>query len=182
MGVSPWHFWSDVPVRRQAAVAFNKSTPLSHGEPTVRYRGLFINDEHPALWTWAQEYFKLEAWEAAFQTDFYRPWFEMMLRLKANYHWPASELLPSCIVLELTPVYDSMFSVDGLPNIPDKPIPGPNLNLATDMGIVMGTSHHEPIGRNKVEWDRVKTGPWDWTNKEVLIKVSGSVILALAAR
>jgi len=68
-------------------------------------------------------------------------------------------------------VYDSMFSVDGLPNIPDKPIPGPNLNLATDMGIVMGTSHHEPIGRNKVEWDKVKTGPWDWTNKEVLIKV-----------
>lgn len=75
----------------------------------------------------------------------------------------------------LIPVYDSMFSVDGLPNIPEKPIPGPNLELATDMGIVIGTSHHEPIGRNKREWDIVKTGPWDWTNKEVLIKVGRTV-------
>jgi len=65
-----------------------------------------------------------------------------------------------------------MFGVDGLPGIPDKPIPGPNQVLANEMGIVMGLSHHEPMDRTKPEWDRVKTGPWDWTNKEVLIKAS----------
>lgn len=64
-----------------------------------------------------------------------------------------------------------MFGVDGLPGIPDKPIPGPNQVLANEMGIVMGLSHHEPMDRTKPEWDRVKVGPWDWTNKEVLIKV-----------
>jgi hypothetical protein len=91
MGVSPWHFWSDVPVHAQPSITFKRDQVLAHGEPTVKYRGIFINDEHPALWGWAQEYFKRQPWEAAFQTDFYAPWFEMMLRLKANYHWPASE-------------------------------------------------------------------------------------------
>lgn len=92
MGVSPWHFWSDVPVHAQPSITFKRDQVLAHGEPTIKYRGIFINDEHPALWGWAQEYFKRQPWEAAFQTDFYAPWFEMMLRLKANYHWPASEL------------------------------------------------------------------------------------------
>ena len=67
-------------------------------------------------------------------------------------------------------VYLSMFGVDGFPEIPKEPIPGPNAVLANDMGIVMGTSHHEPMDRNKPEWDRVKVGPWDWTNKDVLTK------------
>ena len=62
-----------------------------------------------------------------------------------------------------------MFNVDGLPEIPKEPIPGPNSELANDMGIVMGTSHHEPMDRHKPEWDRVKVGPWDWTNKDVLV-------------
>jgi hypothetical protein len=69
-----------------------------------------------------------------------------------------------------------MFGVDGLPGVPDKPIPGPNQVLANNMGIVMGLSHHEPMDRTKPEWDRVKVGPWDWTNKEVLVKVSESLL------
>ena len=93
MGVSPFHFWADVPIKQHHTVAFSSQLHLSHGEPTVKYRGTFINDEHPALWGWAQQYYKREIWEAAFQTDFYEPWFEMMLRLKANYFWPASKLL-----------------------------------------------------------------------------------------
>lgn len=67
-------------------------------------------------------------------------------------------------------VYISMFGVDGLPGVPDEPIPGPNQVLANDMGIVMGLSHHEPMDRTKPEWDHVKVGPWDWTNKDVLTK------------
>jgi hypothetical protein len=118
---TPWHFFSDVPVRTQPAIAFTKSAVLEHGEPTVKYRGIslevllrpapqgrmFVIDENASVFdrrlsmlqdgrfgecnSWAQEYFKRQPWEAAFQTDFYEKWFEMMLRLKANYHWPASE-------------------------------------------------------------------------------------------
>ena len=64
-----------------------------------------------------------------------------------------------------------MFDVDGADWPKDDPfpaIPGPNQVLADDMGIVMGTSHHEPMARNKPEWDRAQEGPWDWTNSEVL--------------
>lgn len=90
MGVSPFHYWADVPIRSHSAIAFNSSLTLSHGEPTVKYRGLFINDEHPAMWTWAVNKWKTPKGEGALTTDMYEPWFEMMLRLKANYFWPAS--------------------------------------------------------------------------------------------
>lgn len=64
-----------------------------------------------------------------------------------------------------------MFDVDGADWAKENtfpPVPGPNQNLADDMGIVMGTSHHEPMARNKPEWDRAKEGPWDWTNAAYL--------------
>jgi hypothetical protein len=65
-----------------------------------------------------------------------------------------------------------MFDVDGLNpqknGLPKKPIPGPNQVLANKMGVVMGTSHHEPMSRNKPEWDLEGKGPWDWTNKDVM--------------
>ncbi|WVQ84804.1 hypothetical protein IAT38_006961 [Cryptococcus sp. DSM 104549] len=157
MGVSPYHFWSDVPIRPQHAVAFTKHKTLSHGEPTVKYRGLFINDEHPALWGWAQQRWGRAPWEPAFQVDMYEAWFEMMLRLKANYHWPA--------------MWASKFAVDGLDvssGLPKTPTPGPNQQLANRLGVVMGSSHHEAISRNKPEWDAYGHGPWDWTNKDTL--------------
>ncbi|WWD16299.1 hypothetical protein CI109_100725 [Kwoniella shandongensis] len=156
-GVSPFHFWADVPVRPQSNIAYISSEILSHGEPTVKYRGLFINDEHPALWSWAAQKWKVRWGEPAFLPDMYEMWFDMMLRLKANYFWPA--------------MYASMFDVDGLNvthGFPKEPIPGPNQVLANDMGIVMGTSHHEPMARNKPEWDREGKGPWDWTNDDYL--------------
>lgn len=181
MGVSPFHFWSDVPVRSRPAIAFSHGKKLSHGEPTVKYRGVFINDEHPALWSWAAQKWKVKWGEPALLTDMYAPWFEMMLRLKANYFWPASEsalLLrvrfgsSTALVDPLTPpVYASMFDVDGMdtyPGFPEQPLPGPNQVLANAMGVVMGTSHHEPMARNKPEWDRGQQGPWDWTNKDFL--------------
>lgn len=158
MGVSPWHYWSDVPVRPHDVVGFARDAVLSHGEPTVKYRGIFINDEHPALWGWAQQAFGYAVWEPAFRTEFYRPWFEMMLRLKANYAWPA--------------MYISSFRVDGQDvsrGLPEEPTPGPNTVLADSMGVVMGTSHHEPMERNKPEWDWYGNGTWDWTNNDTLV-------------
>ena len=90
MGVSPYHYWADVPVKRHAHIGFPRSKVMSHGEPTVKYRGLFINDEHPAMWGWAEQKWGKKPWEPHFLPDMYEPWFEMMLRLKANYFWPAS--------------------------------------------------------------------------------------------
>ncbi|KIR81104.1 hypothetical protein I306_01818 [Cryptococcus gattii EJB2] len=157
MGISPFYFWSDVPIPHHSTLAILKNKSLSHGEPTVKYRGLFINDEHPALWGWAAQRWNRDPWEPAFQVEMYELWFEMMLRLKANYFWPA--------------MWASKFSVDGLDitnGLPQPAIPGPNQVLANKMGIVMGTSHHEPMSRNKPEWDIFGNGPWDWTNKDVL--------------
>ncbi|WVF70255.1 hypothetical protein IAT40_005044 [Kwoniella sp. CBS 6097] len=157
MGVSPFHYWADVPVRPQSSIEFSSDRKLSHGEPTVKYRGLFINDEHPAMWEWAARKQNVKIGEPAFTTWVYEPWLEMMLRLKANYFWPA--------------MYASMFDVDGLEWTEDQPfpaIPGPNQVLANRMGIVMGTSHHEPMARNKPEWDRKGQGAWDWTNAEFM--------------
>lgn len=94
MGVSPFHFWADVPVRQHPSIAYTSSETLAHGEPTVKYRGLFINDEHPALWSWAAKRYKVRWGEPALLPDLYEMWFDMMLRLKANYFWPASEFRP----------------------------------------------------------------------------------------
>lgn len=91
MGVSPFHYWADVPIRHQSTIAFDSTSTLSHGPPTVKYRGLFINDEHPAMWTWAANKWNTKQGEGALTTLVYQPWFEMMLRLKGNYFWPASE-------------------------------------------------------------------------------------------
>ena len=69
-------------------------------------------------------------------------------------------------------VWAGMFDVDGLNpqanGLPTDPTPGPNQKLAGRMGIVMGTSHHEPMARNKAEWDLEGRGPWDWTNNKTL--------------
>ncbi|ORY34591.1 hypothetical protein BCR39DRAFT_116958 [Naematelia encephala] len=157
MGVSPWYWWADVPTHSHPIVAFDASKICSHGEPTIKYRGLFINDELPVLFNWAHEKFGIPANEPPFQVGMYEKVFELLLRLRANYMWPA--------------MWASMFSVDGEDvshGFPQPPHPGPNQVLANNMGIVMGTSHHEPMGRNKQEWDYEGQGPWDWTNKDRL--------------
>ncbi|WWC92646.1 uncharacterized protein L201_007605 [Kwoniella dendrophila CBS 6074] len=160
MGVSPWYFWADTPIKHKSIIAFDKTKTLKHGEPTVKYRGLFINDEHPAMWGWAQQHWNRKPWEPAFQVEMYEKWFEMLLRLKSNYHWPA--------------MWASMFDVDGLDisnGLPSPASPGPNQILANKMGIVMGTSHHEPMSRNKPEWDTFGKGAWDYQlNKNEMIE------------
>ncbi|GHJ34941.1 glycosyl hydrolase 115 family protein [Streptomyces sp. TS71-3] len=132
IGVSPWYWWDDVrPVRRDALYVL----PGAHtqGTPAVKYRGIFINDENPALGTWAPAYFgpgKAEGFEGGFNADFYARVFELLLRLKANYLWPA--------------VWGRAFAEDD----PD------NHARATAYGIVMGTSHEAPMMRGIEEWNR----------------------------
>ena len=82
IGVSPWYWWADVPVQRKAEI-YLKSGHYSPGEPKVKYRGIFINDEAPALRNWAKEKF------GGFNHKFYEKVFELILRNKGNYLWPA---------------------------------------------------------------------------------------------
>jgi len=166
MGVSPWYWWADVPATQHDTVAFPRDKVHAHGPPTVKYRGYFLNDEQPVLWTWAQDYFKMGD-KPPFQVEMYEKCFELLLRLRGNYMWPASELESS--ERKLTSVWASMFAVDGLDGLPNPPVPGPNQALAEKMGVVMGTSHHEPMSRNQKEFDTWGNGVWNFTtNSEFL--------------
>ncbi|MFS0691428.1 glycosyl hydrolase 115 family protein [Streptomyces nitrosporeus] len=132
IGVSPWYWWDDVrPVHRDALYVLRGR--YSQGTPAVKYRGFFVNDENPALGTWAPAYFgpgKAPGFEGGFNADFYAKVFEVMLRLKANYLWPA--------------VWGRAFAEDD-------PL---NHATAKAYGIVMGTSHEAPMMRGIEEWNR----------------------------
>ncbi|MFC6082464.1 glycosyl hydrolase 115 family protein [Sphaerisporangium aureirubrum] len=132
IGVSPWHFWDDVPAKRQNALYV---LPGRHtqGTPAVKYRGFFINDENPSQGTWAPRYFGpglAPGFEGGFNSKFWSKIFEVMLRLKANYLWPA--------------VWGRAFAEDD-------PL---NHATATRYGVVMGTSHEAPMMRGIEEWNR----------------------------
>ncbi|ORX34409.1 hypothetical protein BD324DRAFT_635737 [Kockovaella imperatae] len=153
-GVSPFHWWADVPVRHRDTLSIDKSFTVGHGEPTVKYRGFFLNDEHPVLFNWARQRFGI-AEGPPFQVGLYEKVFELLLRLKGNYLWPA--------------MWHSSFAVDGLENLPHPARPGPNQELAEEHGVVMGTSHHEPMSRNQKEYHDFGHGDWDFdTNREFL--------------
>ncbi|KAF2830956.1 hypothetical protein CC86DRAFT_341463 [Ophiobolus disseminans] len=141
-GQSPYHWFADVPPKKHSAIyALSKTT--IHGPPTVKYRGLFINDEEPALTTWwAKQH---NASHYPLDTEFYAHVFDLLLRLKANYLWPA-------MWASTTPAPGNVFFTDD---------PG-NMQLADDYGIVVSTSHHEPMQRATNEWNASETGPWDW--------------------
>lgn len=131
MGISPWYYWADVPVDKQDAIYIKEGT-YTDGEPAVKYRGIFLNDEWPSLGNWATQTF------GGFNSEFYEKVFELVLRLKGNFMWPA--------------MWNSAF-------YDDDPQNGP---LANEMGIVMGTSHHEPMGLAQKDWKRRGTGAWDY--------------------
>lgn len=138
IGVSPWYWWADVPVARRAELHIAAERHLEPG-PTVKYRGIFLNDEAPALTSWAKEKF------GGLNSEFYAHVFELMLRLRANYLWPA--------------MWNNAFNEDD----PENP------RLADEYGIIMGTSHHEPMVRSQQEWKRHGRGAWDYAkNGEVL--------------
>ncbi|KAK4041225.1 hypothetical protein C8A01DRAFT_34746 [Parachaetomium inaequale] len=145
-GQSPWHWFADVPAQKHAQIfALNKTTV--HGEPTVKYRGLFINDEEPALNTWWAR--RHNATRYPLDTEFYAHVFDLLLRLKANYLWPA-------MWSSFTPPPGNIFFTDD---------PG-NQQLADDYGVVISTSHHEPMQRATNEWNVTQLGPWDWSKNK----------------
>lgn len=140
IGVSPWYWWADVPVARRAALSVAPGRHVEPG-PTVKYRGIFLNDEAPALTGWAKEKF------GGLNREFYGHVFELILRLRGNYLWPA--------------MWNNAFNEDD----PE------NARLADEYGVVMGTSHHEPMLRAQQEWKRHGSGPWDYAkNGEALLK------------
>jgi hypothetical protein len=132
IGVSPWYYWADVPVSRHDNLSI-KPGIYTEGEPAVRYRGIFLNDEAPALRGWSETTF------GGFNHTFYEKVFELILRLKGNFLWPA--------MWQPTAFYD------------DDPLNG---EMADEYGIVIGTSHHEPLGRAHDEWRRYGKGEWNY--------------------
>ena len=138
IGVSPWYWWADVPAREQKSL-FVLPGRHADGGPSVKYRGIFINDEAPAFAGWTTKKF------GGVNHHLYEKIFELILRLKGNYLWPA--------------MWGNAFNDD------DKMNPA----LADEYGIVMGTSHHEPMDRAQQEWKRYGTGQWNYdTNGQVL--------------
>ena len=145
IGVSPWYWWADVPPKHHKELYVAKGA-RREGPPAVKYRGIFLNDEEPALGKWSREKF------GGLNSKMYSHMFELLLRLKANYMWPAMWW------------YKSFNEDDPL-----------NPKLADEYGIVMGTSHHEPMVRSQGEWFRHKqdygNGEWNYkTNAEGLRK------------
>ena len=131
IGVSPWYWWADVPIKKKKEI-YVKENFLFSDSPKVKYRGIFLNDEAPALSGWSKEKF------GGFNHLFYEKVFELILRLKGNYLWPA--------------MWGSAFYDDD----------SLNKKSADDFGIVIGTSHHEPLMRAHDEWRRYGRGPWDY--------------------
>ncbi|MEQ1675999.1 MAG: glycosyl hydrolase 115 family protein [Chitinophagaceae bacterium] len=139
MGVSPWYWWADVPVVKKTSL-YIKTTAFLADAPKVKYRGIFINDEAPCLSRWAGATF------GGFNHKFYSKVFELILRLKGNYIWPA--------------MWGNAFYDDDSINI----------KTADDYGIVIGTSHHEPLMRAHDEWRRYGKGKWNYDSNEVKLK------------
>ncbi|GIE97395.1 glycosyl hydrolase 115 family protein [Paractinoplanes rishiriensis] len=141
IGVSPWHFWDDVPVERRDDL-YVLPGRHSQGTPAVRYRGIFINDENPSTGTWAPGFFgpgKAPGHPGGLTSSYYAKVFETMLRLKANYLWPA--------------VWGRAFAEDD----------PANHAVASYYGIVIGTSHEAPMMRGIEEWNRNPTGTGEWS-------------------
>ena len=142
LGVSPWYYWADVPVVKHDEAYIIKGT-YTDGEPAVEFRGIFLNDEAPCLTSWVKNTFGTNYGDH----HFYEKVFELILRLKGNMMWPA--------------MWGWAFYADD----PE------NGKTADKMGIMMGTSHHEPMARNHQEYARHRKewGAWNYeTNQQKL--------------
>ena len=139
LGVSPWYWWADAPVAHHDDAYIIKGT-YTAGEPAVEFRGIFLNDEAPCLTTWVRNTFGTNYGGR----DFYEKVFELILRLKGNMMWPA--------------MWGWAFYADD----PE------NGKLADRMGIMMGTSHHEPMARNHQEYARHRQewGAWNYQTNQ----------------
>ncbi|MGN1147476.1 MAG: glycosyl hydrolase 115 family protein, partial [Lachnospiraceae bacterium] len=128
MGVTPLSYWADAVLPKKTELVISVPEIGISKEPSVKYRGFFINDEWPCFGNWTVEHFD------GFTAEMYDKVFELLLRLKGNYLWPA--------------MWSSSFALDG---------PGTaSAELADMYGIVIGNSHHEPCLRASEEWDKVR--------------------------
>jgi hypothetical protein len=137
MGVSPWNWWADVPVVHHDAVYVRAGAEVQ-GEPSVQYRGIFLNDEDFGLRPWASV--KMDPEVGNVGPHMYERVFELLLRLHANTLWPA--------------MHGGAVAFNQIAE---------NAVLADRWGIVMGSSHSEALLRDNVkEWDETRDGPWNY--------------------
>lgn len=137
MGVSPWYWWADVPVKRRNSMVVD-GTVYKSKEPSVRYRGIFINDEDWGMLPWSKENFEKELGDIGPKT--YEKVCELLLRLKANCLWPA---MHECTGAFFTHKQNKV--------------------VADKYGIVIGASHCEPLlFNNATEWNTKTMGKWDY--------------------
>ncbi len=134
IGVSPWAWWADVPTPMRKDLAVSPGRRVQ--KPVVKYRGIFLNDEDPGLSSWAKAQF------GGVNSKMYEKVFELILRLRGNYLWPAMW-------------GKSIFEDDPL-----------SAQLAEEYGVVLGTSHHEPMMRAQKDWARQGGGAWDYTTNK----------------
>jgi hypothetical protein len=142
LGVSPWYWWADAPVARHDE-AYVIRGMYTDGEPAVEFRGIFLNDEAPCLTSWVRNTYGTDYGGH----EFYERVFELILRLKGNMMWPA--------------MWGWAFYADD----------AENGRLADRMGVMVGTSHHEPMARNHQEYARHRKewGAWNYqTNQKKL--------------
>jgi Glycosyl hydrolase family 115/Gylcosyl hydrolase family 115 C-terminal domain len=137
IGVSPWYWWADVPVKQRKTIAL-RGDIFKQGPPTVKYRGIFINDEDWGLNPWASKTFDPQFGNIGPKT--YEKVFELMLRLRLNYIWPA---MHAC---------STEFG-----SVPE------NAALADKFAIVAGSSHCEPMLFNNVHWKEAEKGRWNYS-------------------
>lgn len=128
MGVTPMCYWGDAEPEKRSELIISDDIEIVSKEPSVKYRGFFINDEWPCFGTWTTEHF------GGFTAEMYDHVFEFLLRMKGNYLWPA--------------MWTSSFPLDGPGSL--------NEELADIYGVVIGFSHHEPCLRASEEWDLVR--------------------------
>jgi hypothetical protein len=158
IGVSPLVYWGDVePMKQQVLVLSKEELTITSKEPSVKYRGIFLNDEWPSLGSWCSNSF------GGFNEELYQKVFELLLRLKANYIWPA--------------MWSAIFSEDG------KESKIANAKLANAYGIVMGTSHHEGMFRAGAEWQQIyskygESNEWDFgKNRDAITRFWEDAVL-----
>ena len=149
LGVSPFVDWCGLMPPKQEKIELREDMACISKEPSVRYRGFFINDEWPAFGNWCNHNF------GGFNAKAYDHVFELLLRLKGNYLWPA--------------MWSARFADDG----PDLL----NAEFADEYGIIMGMSHHEPCLRQGEEYkylrgkNSVYGDAWNFrTNREGITK------------
>lgn len=146
LGVSPWHFWADVPTRQHPDILVPRGALKVQGPPSVKYRGIFLNDEQPGLTNWVSENWD-DTWNdaAGYNHQFYGLVAELLLRLRANYLWPT--------------LWASIFYVDDPLNQP----------LMHAYEIVTGSSHTEPLMRAQNEFLTYYEDPWAYNENNETI-------------